>query len=87
MNSSAESPFIDLTSELGEVGKERLKKMDYGAKKCIKTKEFELEMGDLLFFLLALANTCDVDMEQALLEVLEKHKRRLKKGSAGSEND
>lgn len=87
MNTSAENRFIDLTSELGEVGKEILKKTNYGKNKFIKTEEFALEMGDLLFSFLALANTCDIDAGKALLEVLEKYRRRLKKGSAGSENE
>ena len=87
MDSSAENRFIDLTSELGEVGKEILKKTGYGKKTFVKTKEFALEMGDLYFSFLALANACDIDVEQALLEVLEKYRRRLKKGSAGLENE
>lgn len=87
LNCSIEFRFLDLTSELGEVGKEILKNTDYGKKNFIKNENFELELGDLLFSLLALANTCDVDIFQALFKVLEKYKKRLKNGSVGSESD
>jgi hypothetical protein len=33
------------------------------------------------------ANSFDIDLEEALNIALEKYKKRLKKGSAGSEND
>jgi NTP pyrophosphatase (non-canonical NTP hydrolase) len=87
MNADIESRYIDLSSELGELGKEILKGTDYGTKDFSRSKDLALEMGDLLFSLLALANTCDVDIEKALSDVLEKYRRRLAKGSAGSEND
>lgn len=87
MNADAESRFIDLSSELGELGKEILKGTDYGTRDFLKSEDLALEMGDVLFSLLVLANACDVDISEALSRVLDKYKRRLAKGSAGSEND
>jgi len=41
----------------------------------------------LLFSLITIANTFDIDLEDALGQVLEKYEKRLKKGSAGSETE
>ena len=60
---------------------------DYGRKPFAYREEIKSEIGDLLFSLIALANSLDVDLEDALEIVLEKYEKRLKKGSAGSEND
>ena len=38
--------------------------------------ELELEMGDLLFVLISLANKRNISLEEALLKVIEKYKRR-----------
>jgi len=38
--------------------------------------ELELEMGDLLFVLISLANKRNVSLEEALLKVIEKYRRR-----------
>ena len=68
---------------------------DYG-KKPLKSKcqvfltykeELKSELGDLFFSVITIANSFDVDLEEALNMVLKKYERRLKKGSAGSEND
>ena len=51
------------------------------------TADFRIteELGDLLFSLLALANTLNVDLEKALEESLEKYRQRIaKKGHPGS---
>lgn len=88
LDTSAESHFIDLVSELGEVGKELLKMNNYGRnKETIFRKEVKEELGDVLYSLITLANKFDIDLEKELNLVLEKYERRLKKGSAGSEND
>ena len=50
-------------------------------------QEFKSELGDVLFSLITVANTFDIDLEDALQEVLSKYEKRLKKGSAGSENE
>ena len=87
MNAAAPSRFLDLVSEVGEVSKEVLKMNDYGRKELEFRDEIRSELGDVLFSLVALANKLDVDLENALELVLAKYEKRLKKGSAGSEND
>lgn len=73
--------FIDLTSELGELGKEVLKGSDYGAKEFEKTADAELELGDVLFSLICVANELDIDMSEALDQVLAKYARRFEEKS------
>ena len=87
MLSPTEFRTLDLVSEIGEVAKEILKMTNYGTKPLNKNNDIKLELGDAYFSLLALANTLDVDLEEALEQVLEKYNTRLKKGGAGSEND
>ena len=60
---------------------------DYGRKPVEYREELKSELGDVLYSLITIANTFDIDLEDALRQVLEKYKKRLKKGSAGSEND
>jgi NTP pyrophosphatase (non-canonical NTP hydrolase) len=38
--------------------------------------ELELEMGDLFFVLISLANKRNISLEEALLKVIEKYRRR-----------
>lgn len=82
-----EHRVLDAMSELGEVAKEILKMSNYGREKLKFRKEINNELGDLLFSLITIANYFNVDLEEALNMVLEKYEKRLKKGSAGSEND
>ena len=87
LESPAEHRVLDTMSELGEVAKEILKMSDYGRKPLEYREELKSELGDLLYSIITIANSFDVDLEEALNMVLEKYKRRLNKGSAGSEND
>jgi len=87
LGSPAEHRVLDTMSELGEVAKEILKMSDYGRKPLEYREELKSELGDLLYSIITIANSFDVDLEEALNMVLEKYKRRLNKGSAGSEND
>ena len=87
LESPPEHRILDLMSELGEVSKEVLKMSDYGRKKPEFREEIKSELGDALYSLITVANSFDVDIEDAANIVLEKYKKRLKKGSAGSEND
>lgn len=78
--------YVDLTAELGEVGKELLKGSNYGKKQLSKTENLEYEIGDSLFSLVCLANSLDIDLEKALLATLEKYQKRFeKKENIGSE--
>ena len=85
LGTSVEARFIDLVSEVGELGKEILKGNDYGKtphKNSLKLKD---EMGDCLFSLLALCCESGIDAEEALQGALEKYKKRFSdKGDIGS---
>lgn len=87
LESPVEHRVLDTMSELGEVAKEVLKMSHYGRQPVEYREELKSELGDVLFSLITIANTFDVDLEDALQHVLEKYEKRLKKGSAGSEND
>ena len=87
LESPVEHRVLDTMSELGEVAKEVLKMSDYGRKPAEYRKELESELGDVLYSLITVANSLEVDLEDSLNQVLEKYKKRLEKGSAGSEND
>ncbi len=85
--SPPEHALLDTMSELGEVAKEILKMTNYGRDPYKYREEVKSELGDVLYSLITVANTFDIDLEEALLEVVGKYEKRLKKGSAGSEND
>jgi NTP pyrophosphatase (non-canonical NTP hydrolase) len=87
MESPIEYRALDTMSELGELAKEMLKMSNYGRKPVEYSEELKLELGDVLFSLMTIANTLNIDLDDALRKVLDKYERRLKKGSAGSEND
>jgi len=87
LESPAEHRVLDLMSEVGEVAKEILKMSDYGRQPVKYRSEIKNEIGDVLFSLITIANSFDIDLEEALKIVLDKYKKRLKKGSAVSEND
>lgn len=88
LGGSVETRFIDLTSEVGELGKEILKGSDYGAKEFDKTDNLESEIGDVLFSLVSVANCVGVSLETALNRVLRKYEDRFSaKGHIGSENE
>ena len=87
MNAPIEHKVLDTFSELGEVAKEILKMSNYGKKEIEYKEELKMELGDVLYSLITVANTYNIDLEEALNQVLQKYESRLKKGSAGSEND
>jgi NTP pyrophosphatase (non-canonical NTP hydrolase) len=93
LESPAEHRILDTMSELGEVAKEILKMSDYGRKPIGPAEldeykeELKSELGDVLYSLITIANSFDIDLEDALKLVIEKYEGRLKKGSAGSENE
>lgn len=82
---SAETRFIDLVSEIGELGKEILKGNDYGKKEFSNTDNLESEVGDVLFSLICIANGLNIDLKSALNGVMKKYNSRfLEKGDIGS---
>ena len=79
------SRYIDLLSEIGELGKEILKATRYGKVSFENNDRIKEEYGDCLFSLLAMAFETDIDPEDALNTVLEKYKKRYEKsGQIGS---
>ena len=87
LSGSIETRFIDLSSEVGELGKEILEGIDYGKKEFSKTDNLESEFGDVLFSLVSAANCAGVDLGVALEKVLKKYVDRFnEKGHIGSED-
>lgn len=68
-----------LTEELGELSREVMH--EYGPKKKKETEDtntIEAEMGDLLFVLICMANSLDIDLAHAHDQVMEKFNTRDK---------
>ncbi len=85
MRTTPEARYIDLVSEVGELGKEILKGNAYGKAALTITDAARDELGDCLFSLLALGSALGIDAEAALYAALNKYARRLaEKGGAGS---
>jgi NTP pyrophosphatase (non-canonical NTP hydrolase) len=86
LGGSIETRFIDLSSEVGELGKEILEGTNYGEKEFSRTDNFESEFGDVLFSLVSAANCAGINLGAALEKVLKKYEDRFnKKGHIGSE--
>jgi len=88
LNTSLEYRILDTMSELGELSKEILKISEYGKKSIILNDRIKLELGDVFFSLITVANSLGVDLDKVLNQVIEKYQKRIKKGlSPDSEND
>lgn len=88
LQSSPEARLIDLTSELGELGKEWLKSSSYGARPFSVTAGWGEEMGDVLFALICLANSTEVDLDTALESALAKYRfRMIRYGDVNSDSE
>lgn len=76
--------LLDLVSEIGEVAKDAAESTDYGETPADLDINAD-EIGDVLFALLAVAESADIDASAALDEALAKYEERLDtRGSAGS---
>ncbi len=85
LSSDANTRLLDLLSETGELSKEMLKATEYGKDAFTPTDAWEDEIGDVYFALLCLANTTQIDLNDALARTLEKYAHRLaRRGSADS---
>ncbi len=79
------SRLLDLTSEAGELAKAYLEGTGYGERPFVPDAYWAEEIGDTLFSLICVANSTNVDLEEALAQVLGKYEQRLnRKGHAGS---
>lgn len=80
-----EARLLDLVSEVGELAKENLTASQYGRQPFAPTSDWAAELGDVAFSLICLANTTNVDLNDALNAALEKYRQRLSQtGNAGS---
>ena len=85
LESSTEIRFIDLISELGELGKEVLKGNNYGKEQFCATENLESEIGDVFFSLICVANGLNINLKKALDNVLNKYENRFSNnGNIGS---
>lgn len=69
--------LLDAVSELGEVAKEVLKGSRYGSQPFTPTENWELELGDVLFSLICVANLTGTDLEAAVGRALKKYEQRI----------
>jgi NTP pyrophosphatase (non-canonical NTP hydrolase) len=85
MDGTPEFRILDLVSEIGEVAKDATKSAGYGVEpENLSVKKDEI--GDVLFSVLAVAESLDIDADEALDVALEKYERRInQKGDPGSE--
>ena len=79
LSSSVEHRVLDVVSELGELSKEILKASSYGKSSYVSNEKIKLELGDVLFSLITLANSLDVNLDVALEAVLKKYEKRIEK--------
>jgi NTP pyrophosphatase (non-canonical NTP hydrolase) len=71
------SNLARLTEEVGELARELNHRFGAKPKKAAEPDaELAAEIGDVLFVLIALANEQRIDLEGALLDVLEKYEAR-----------
>jgi len=86
LHADVQTRYIDLVSEMGELGKEILDSTHYG-KHAFSTNAQALdEMGDCLFSVLALCSAMNISAEDALNGALLKYTARHKqKGSIQSD--
>ena len=85
MEVAAHIRCLDLVCEVGELTKELLERTEYGHKTFRKSRNWAEEFGDIGIALFCLANSTEVDVEEALLAALDKYSERVKlTGSASS---
>lgn len=84
MQAPPEFRILDFISEAGEIVKDAVKTADYGeSREDLSVKEDEI--GDVLFALMALSDSLDIDAEEAFERAMEKYEDRIdEKGDAGS---
>lgn len=82
---SVEARLLDLTSEVGELAKEALKASNYGRTPFAPNAAWADELADVFFVLVCLANSTQVNLDEALSATLNKYQTRLaERGNASS---
>lgn len=85
LETGVEARILDLVSEIGELAKEVLKGSDYGASEYTQTSKWEDELADIFFSLICLANSTNINLEDALEKSITKYQQRLNEtGEPGS---
>jgi NTP pyrophosphatase (non-canonical NTP hydrolase) len=79
MNNPVENRMLDLFDEIGEVSKEINKMSEYGTKKPEFRAEIVMELGDVFYSLITVANFYDIDLLKSLDMAIEKYEKRIKK--------
>lgn len=88
MDNPVENRMLDLVDEIGEVAKEINKMSGYGTKVPEFRQEIIMELGDVFYSLITIANYYDVNLLESLNLAIGKYENRIKNGGhAGSEND
>lgn len=84
LDAPTEFRALDFVSEAGEIIKDITKSADYGENpEGMDVKSDEI--GDLLFSLFLLADSLDIDAEDAFEEAMQKYRQRVEeKGDPGS---
>lgn len=86
LDAPPEYKVLDAMSELGEVAKEILKSSNYGKTKPKPDDGLKIELGDLLYSLITIANHYDISLDEALNLAMEKYEKRLLAGTIASKN-
>ena len=60
---------------------------NYGDRPIKYNDNLKMELGDLLYSIITIANVFDIDLDEALNEVLRKYEQRMLKGSPSSDNN
>ena len=85
LQTDAATRYIDLVSEIGELGKTIVTSTNYGKKDFEITAQMLDEAGDCLFSLLVLCSELKIDANEALVKSLAKYESRFeRKGSVSS---
>lgn len=78
--------LLDVVSEVGELAKEILKDTHYGQTAFETSATFKEELADVFFSLICVANSCGINLDEALRAALAKYEARLHAtGDAASE--
>jgi len=79
LEAPAQARLLDVVAELGELAKEVLEATGYGRRPNAQmaSAALELELGDLAFALLALADGMDFDLARCLDLAIAKYEKRL----------
>jgi len=86
VSATIEGRALDLVSEVGELSKELLNGTRYGEEPFIASEAWEIELGDVLYSLIRLANHTQINLGRAIQATLSKYEKRWeRKGTISSD--